>query len=118
MGKGEILSNLFMVVFKNGMPQELKDRINKGKLTNKRKCFQKGQVYKDIYGVEYKFMKRVKTPDGLYAIFYEKNNNELGALGLYKINNVECCLLISKVDLCADESIRKEEASKAVRVMQ
>ena len=117
-GKGEVLSREYWVVFKNGIPEELKDRINKGKLTNKRKCFHKGQIYKDIYGAEYMFIKRIKAPDGLYAIFYEKKDDEVVALELYKINNVECCLLLYRVDLCPDESIRNEDVLKAVRVMQ
>lgn len=106
------------VVFKDDVPQELKDKLNKKKLTNKRKSFQKGQVYKDIYGAKYMFIKRIKAPDGLYAIFYEKEDDEAVALELYKINNVECCLLLHRVDLCPDESIRNEDTSKAVRVVQ
>ena len=117
-GKGRIVCYEYYVVFKNGVPRELKDRLNKGKLTNKQKFFTKGQVYKDIYGAEYMFMKRIKAPDGLYAIFYEKKDDEAVALELYKINNVECCLLLHRVDLCPDESIRNEDVLKAVRVVQ
>ena len=68
-GKGEVLSRECWVVFKNGVPQELKDRLNKGKLTNERKCFKKGRTYKNNNGASYKFKKRIKTQRGLLAVF-------------------------------------------------
>ena len=98
MGKGEILSNLFMVVFKNGMPQELKDRINKGKLTNKQKCFQKGQIYKTATNSNYVFKKRVKMKKGLIAVF-ETEEGYSSTHRLCRINNIECALL-GNVFLC------------------
>ena len=120
MGKGEILSNLFMVVFKNGMPQELKYRLNKGKLTNERKCFKKGRTYKNHNGASYKFKKRIKTQRGLLAVF-EKEDGLIYFDILYKMNNIECIPFSyssAGMFLCADESIRNGDGSKAVRVMQ
>ena len=106
------------VVFKNGVPQELKDRLNKSKLTNKQKCFQKGQLYKDIGSSGFIFIKRVKTSNGLFAIFENCNTDGLYATPLKKINNVECTEYKAKVDLCADESIRNEDTEKTVRIKE
>ena len=117
-GKGDIACYKYYVVFKNGIPQELKDRINKDKLTNKRKSFQKGQVYKDISGSGFIFIKRVKTSNGLFAIFEICNTGGLYAAPLKKINNVECTTCDNKIDLCADESIRNEDAEKTVRIKE
>ena len=107
------------VVFKDGVPQELKDRINKGKLTNKRKCFQAGRIYKNEFGMEFKFRKRMKTKIGVLAIF-EMKNGDIISYKLFRLNNVECIPNhnTSNVYMCADESIRGESSNKAVRVMQ
>ena len=120
--KGEILclgSNF--VIFKNGIPEELRKRLEKGedKITNKQKCFQKEQVYKSTSCREFIFKKRVKTKDGLFAIF-ENKEGWLYFDKLYKVNNIECILLCSfkGTYLCADESIRNEDTSKAVRVKE
>ena len=118
-GKGEIVSNDHYLVFKNGMPQELKDRINKEKLTNRQKCFQKGKVYKNEYGMEFKFRKRMKTKIGVLAIF-EMINGDIMSYKLFRLNNVECIPNhnTGRVYMCADESIKGEPSNKAVRVMQ
>ncbi|WP_281757175.1 hypothetical protein [Succinatimonas hippei] len=103
------------VIFKDGVPQELKDRLNKKKLTNKRKCFQKGKIYKNHNGVSYEFKKRIKTKKGLLAVF-EKEDGLIYFDNLYKVNNIECIpLSCSSVGmfLCADESIRGESSNKA-----
>ena len=106
------------VVFKDGVPQELKDRINKGKLTNKQKCFQKEQIYKSEKGFEWKFKKRIKTEKGLVALF-EDETSDVFSFSLYRLNNIECILTShDTVAFCADESIRNGDGSKAVRVMQ
>lgn len=119
-GKGEIVSNDHYLVFKNGIPQELKDRINKGKLTNERKCFKKGRTYKNHNGASYKFKKRIKTQRGLLAVF-EKEDGLIYFDNLYKVNNIECIpFSYSSVGmfLCADESIRNGNASEAVRIKE
>ena len=119
-GNGEVLSRECWVVFKNGIPQELKDRLNKGKLTNERKCFQKGRVYKNHNGASYEFKKRIKTQKGLLAIF-EKEDGLIYFDNLYKVNTIECIpFSYSSVGmfLCADESLREESSNKAVRVIQ
>ena len=119
-GKGEVLSRECWVVFKNGVPQELKDRLNKGKLTNERKCFKKGRTYKNHNGASYKFKKRIKTQRGLLAVF-EKEDGLIYFDILYKMNNIECIPFSyssAGMFLCADESIRNGDGSKAVRVMQ
>lgn len=105
-------------IFKDGIPQELKDRINKGKLTNKRKCFQKGQVYTKTNGNKYIFKKRIKTKQGLIAIFEDEEGFIIFS-GLRKLNNIECVgNVFDKLELFADESIKGENTYKAVRVMQ
>ena len=119
-GNGEVFSSDYWVVFKNGVPQELKDKLDKKKLTNKRKCFQKGRVYKNHNGVSYEFKKRIKTQKGLLAIF-EKEDGLIYFDILYKMNNIECIPFSyssAGMFLCADESIRNGDGSKAVRVMQ
>ena len=119
-GKGEVLSRECWVVFKNGVPQELKDRLNKGKLTNERKCFKKGRTYKNHNGASNKFKKRIKTQRGLLAVF-EKEDGLIYFDILYKMNNIECIPFSyssAGMFLCADESIRNGDGSKAVRVMQ
>ena len=105
-------------IFKDGIPQELKDRINKGKLTNKRKCFQKGKIYKTRNGDNWKFIKRAKVKSGLVAMFECESNSYLDIKALLSIKGVECIKAGDKVNLCTDESIRNEDVSKAVRVMQ
>ena len=117
-GKGEVLSRECWVVFKNGIPEELKDRINKDKLSNKQKCFQKGQVYKDKYGANFTFIKRIKATNGLFVIFERDSSKDLVTIRLKKINNVECTTCDNKIDFCADESIRNEDAEKAVRIKE
>ena len=106
------------VVFKDGIPQELKDRLNKSKLTNKQRHFQKGRVYKDDKNENFTFIKRIKATRGVFGIFESNNDKGLYILILRKINNVECITCREKFVFCADESIRNENASKAVRVMQ
>lgn len=119
--RGEIIIFNEIVIFKNGIPEELRKRLEKGedKITNKQKCFQKEQVYKSTSGREFIFKKRVKTKDGLFAIF-ENKEGWLYFDKLYKVNNIECILLCSfkGTYLCADESIRNEDTSKAVRVKE
>ena len=106
------------VVFKDGVPQELKDRLNKSKLANKQKCFQKGQVYKNKKCIEMEFKKRIKTKEGLVALF-EDETSEVFSFSLYRLNNIECILTShDTVAFCADESIRNGDGSKAVRVLQ
>lgn len=106
------------VIFKDGVPQELKDRLNKSKLTNKQKCFQKGIFYKDHRGVSFLFLRRIKTKFGVFALF-EVGPNPV-VCPLYRINNVEVTIMeiYKKIEFCADESIRNEDTSKAVRIMQ
>lgn len=107
------------VIFKDGVPQELKDRLNKSKLTNKQKCFQKGQVYKTNTGKEYIFKRRIKTKNNLFVIF-EDDKGWVCIDELFRLNNIECVPLCASngMFLCADESIRNENTNKAVRVMQ
>ena len=118
-GTGEILSWERFVIFKNGVPKELKDRLNKGKLTNKQKCFQKGQIYGSLSGAKWKFIKRAKVSGGLVAIFDQKGiegNSHL--FELYRLNNIELVLSNNNIYLCSDESIRNENTNKAVRVKE
>lgn len=117
-GTGEILSWERFVIFKNGVPKELKDRLNKGKLTNKRKCFQKGKIYKTRNGDNWKFIKRAKVKSGLVAMFECESNSYLDIKALLSIKGVECIKAGDKVNLCADESIRNEDGSKAVRIKE
>ena len=108
------------VVFKDGAPQELKDRLNKRKLTNERKCIKKGRTYKNHNGASYKFKKRIKTQRGLLAVF-EKEDGSIYFDILYKMNNIECIPFSyssAGMFLCADESIREKSSNKAVRIMQ
>lgn len=118
--EGIVLIMGHFAIFKDGIPQELKDRINKGKLTNKRKCFQKGKIYKNHNGASYEFKKRIKTKKGLLAVF-EKEDGLIYVDNLYKMNNIECIPFSYSsvgVFLCADESIREESSNEAVRIMQ
>ena len=120
VGVDEVLCAGPYVIFKNGVPQELKDKLNKKKLTNKRKRFQKGKTYKNSNGYLYKFIKRIKTQRGLLAVF-EKEDGLIYFDNLYKVNNIECIPFSYNsvgMFLCADESIREESSNKAVRVMQ
>lgn len=120
-GYGEIASDYGFVVFKNSIPEELKQRIenqNK-KLTNKQKCFQKGQIYESLSGAKWRFIKRAEVSDGLVAIFDQEGitgNSQL--FNLYRLNNIEFVLSNKNIYLCADESIRNKNVSKAVRVIQ
>lgn len=117
--KGEILClGSSYVIFKNGIPEELRKRIEKGKLTNKRKCFQKGKIYKTRNGDNWKFIKRAKVKSGLVAMFECESNSYLDIKALLSIKGVECIKAGDKVNLCADESIRNEDGSKAVRIKE
>lgn len=118
-GTGEILSIDGYVIFKNGIPEELRKRIEKEKLTNKRKCFQKGQVYKTNTGKEYIFKRRIKTKNSLFVIF-EDDKGWVCIDKLFRLNNIECVPFCASngMFLCADESIRNENTNKAVRIME
>lgn len=115
---GEIIISSPFILFKSGIPQELKDRLNKSKFTNKQKCFQKEQIYKSEKGFEWKFKKRIKTEKGLVALF-EDETSDVFSFSLYRLNNIECILTShDTVAFCADESIRNGDGSKAVRVKE
>lgn len=117
--EGRVLIMGRFAIFKDGIPQGLKDRLNKKeKLTNKQKCFQKGQVYTKTNGNKYIFKKRIKTKQGLIAIFEDEEGFIIFS-GLRKLNNIECVgNVFDKLELFADESIKGENTYKAVRVMQ
>lgn len=108
------------IVFKSGIPKELKDKLkNKENLNNKRKCFQKGQIYGTLSGTKWKFIKRAKVSGGLVAIFDQEGiegNSHL--FNLYRLNNIEFILSNNNIYLCSDESIRNEDVHKAERVLQ
>ena len=117
---GEIAVHHGFVVYKNGIPQGVKDTINRlGKLVNKQRYFQKGQVYKDSSGLSWKFIKRAKVSGGLVAIFDQEGitgNSRL--FDLYRLNNIELVLSNKNIYFCADESVRKEDKYTAARIKE
>lgn len=117
--KGEILclgSNF--VIFKNGIPEDLRKRINKNKQTNKIIRFQKGKKYKFEDGCELEFKRRIKTKKGLYIIF-ESENGDPYIFELYMLNGIECKpSAYGGMHLCTDESIRNQDSKKAIRILK
>lgn len=116
---GEIAIHHGFVVYKRGIPKEVKDTINRlEKLINEQRYFQKGQIYKNEEGFEWEFKKRIKTKKGLVAVF-ENEEGFAYPYSIYRLNNIECTLCTNnKIHFCADESIRNEDASKAVQVKE
>lgn len=116
---GEIAVHHGFVVYKSGIPKEVKDTINRlEKLINKQRYFQKGQIYKNEEGFEWEFKKRIKTKKGLVAVF-ENEEGIAYTYSIYRLNNIECTLYTNnKIHFCADESIRNKNAGKAVRVKE
>ena len=116
---GEIAVHHGFVVYKSGIPKEVKDTINRlEKLINKQRYFQKGQIYKNEEGFEWEFKKRIKTKKGLVAVF-ENEEGFAYPYSIYRLNNIECTLCTNnKIHFCADESIRNEDTSKAVMVKE
>lgn len=117
-GTGKIISWKNYVVFKNGMPEELKERINKNKQTDRIIRFQKGKKYKFEDGCELEFKRRIKTKKGLYIIF-ESENGDPYTFELYMLNGIECKpSAYGGMHLCADESIRNQDSKKAIRILK
>lgn len=117
--KGEILcvgSNF--VIFKNGIPEDLRKRINKNKQTDRIIRFQKGKKYKFEDGCELEFKRRIKTKKGMYVVF-EGEYGDPYIFGLYMLNGIECKpAACGGMHLCADESIRNQDSKKAIRILK
>ena len=117
---GEIAVHHGFVVYKNGLPQGVKDTINRlGKLVNKQRYFQKGQIYESLSGTKWRFIKRAKVSGGLVAIFDQEGiegNSQL--FDLYRLNNIELVLSKNNIYFCADESVRSEHKRTAARIKE
>lgn len=116
---GEIAVHHGFVVYKNGIPQGVKDTINRlGKLVNKQRYFQKGMIYIDQKKEYFTFIKRFKASNGLFGVFEKNKNKNLLTMSLKKINNIECVVCCNRMIFCADESIRNEDTEKAVIIKE
>lgn len=108
-----ILSWCYYTIFRDGVPQELKNKLQT--VESIKKVFQKDQIYEGNWGNKLKFVKRIAINGKIYGIFGKLDESEFYLFKLYKINNVECTLFTT-VNYCADNSIRFENENKATEI--
>ena len=97
IGTDDVLTFKTYIIFKDGVPEIIKNNIKDKKLIK----FQKGKIYtSNIIGKKVKFLKRAKTSLCCYGIF-EYSDFSLYNVQLYTINGIECTIFDGQIDLCA-----------------